>query len=518
MPQIQDASPQISVRLYKTISRDTVDGQKAVSVRYKGKDEFIDLTGYLSEGSAVRTSKSVREPAGAFSITFADKPNNGGIYSGMGPVVALESIYGLVEPMDVVEIRMWSGVGTKPDPLPIKMRGFVTEVQRSQTMGQDGKPMRQVVVTGQDYGKIWQTYQVVYLQAYSEGTPLLTTYALNELFGVGVVNAMKAGEFVRTMIQKVINPHIKRFMPETSPMPKELLTGDSIAVKHGMVNLSYQEVQGSIYDFLKFHGDVGVWNELYTEDREDGVHVVYRPTPALLLSKPEGATSRKIIDDAPDPVYVPITDSEIKSQSVARTDATVANFFWVTNGRFDLIDDHQRKLASLAADNTTVSLKRYPNASPDYYGTRPMYAETQQGEDSITNMNSGLSPGEQEARSGKQLSWIDKRRKQMLEMNKDNVVYERGSARIKGGPMRPVKDGRREAMKAGDYALFQFGNITSEAYVVQIDDEFLPFQGYTTTLVFERGTGFVERASMETGAQSPWLAEQARFNLLGRLF
>lgn len=520
MPQILDASPQISVHLYKTISRETVDGQKAVSARYKGKDAFIDLTPMLGEGSAVRTSKSVREPAGAFSITFADKPQA----TGAGRVIqlggsSLESIYGLVEPMDIVEIRMWNGVGTRPAKLPIKMRGFVTEVQRSQTMGEDGKPVRHVVVTGHDYGKIWQTYQVVYLAAYAEGKSLLTTYALAELFGGDAVNALEASEFVRMMVTKVINPHIKGFMPENTPMPKELQTGESLAVKHGMVNLSYQEMQGSIYDILKFHGDVGVWNELYTEDREDGVHVVYRPIPALLLTKPEGADSRKIMDDAPDPVYVPITDSEIKSQSVARTDSTVANFFWVNNSRFDLIDDMQRKLASIPAGDKKVSLKEYPNASPKYYGTRPMHAETQQGEDTISNLNSGLPPDKQEERSGKQEAWIDKRRRQMLEMNKDNVVYERGSARIKGGPMRrPDKEGRRECMKAGDYALFQFGNIMSEAYVVQIDDEFMPFNGYTTTLIFERGTGFSERAGMDSGTQSPWLAEQARYNLLGKLF
>ena len=74
MPSLLDASPQLSVRLYKTISRKTVDGKSAVSARYEGAEEFIDLTPYLSTGSAVRTSKSVREPSGAFSITFADKP------------------------------------------------------------------------------------------------------------------------------------------------------------------------------------------------------------------------------------------------------------------------------------------------------------------------------------------------------------------------------------------------------------------------------------------------------------
>ncbi|MNC71997.1 hypothetical protein D3C75_1229910 [compost metagenome] len=64
-------------------------------------------------------------------------------------------------------------------------------------------------------------------------------------------------------------------------------------------------------------------------------------------------------------------------------------------------------------------------------------------------------------------------------------------------------------MKAGDYAKFQQGNLEHEGYIVQITDEFIPFQSYTATIQFERGTGFVTRAQMEGGVNSPWLAEQA---------
>ncbi len=512
MPRVVDASPEITVYLFKTISRKTIDGEKAVSARYQGKSEFIDITDMLGDGSAVRTSKSVREPAGAFSITFADKPLATGVDGGILPFgSSLESIYGLVEPMDVIEIRMWGGVGGRPPLLPIKMRGFVTDVQRQQSMGNDGKPIRQVVVTGHDYGKIWQTLQVIYLAAYSDSKSMLTTYSLNELFGFGVVNAMSAADFMKRAIEKIINPQIKGFMPENSSMPTELLT-DTISVKNGMVNLSNQEMQGSIYDILRFHGDVGPWNELYTEDREDGVHVVYRSIPALLLSPKNG--TRRIMEDAPDPVYVLVHDHEIASIGLSRTDTTVANFFWVNNSRFDLIDDMQRKLSAISANDSSVSLKDYPNAAFKYYGTRPMYADTQQGSPGITNMTGGLPTGEQEARSTKQEAWIDKRRRQLLELNKDNVVYERGSIRMKGGPMHA--DGL-ECMKAGDYAQILIGNMTSEAYVVQIDDEFLPYQGYTTTLTVERCTGFAERTGLDTGRQSPWLAEQARFSFNGMM-
>jgi len=512
MPQAITASPQISLRLYKTISRTTIDGQSAVSARYQGKDEYIDLSPFLNQGSSVRTSKSVREPAGGFSITFADKPQSSwqGDFSamvGLPGTTELESIYGLVEPMDLIEIRMWGGVGPAPTEYPIIMRGYVSAIHRGQAMTESGQPQRSVTITGQDYGKIWQMFQVIHLAAYAERQALLTNFSLWEMFGVTAVNAMKASEFVRKMVDKVINPHMDGFMPKNTKMPRKIDTGDSISVKHGVVNNSYQAMQGSIYDILKFHGDVGVWNELYTEDREDGVHCVYRAIPALHLSLPKGAKDRKIQDDAPDPIYCEIEDHLIKSVAISRSDANVANFYWVNNSRFDLIDDMQRKLASIPADDGKVSLKEYPNTAVKYYGVRPMYAETQQGDDGITNYNSGLPEKEQDARSKQQESWLDRRRRHMLEMNRDNVVLERGSAAVKGGLMRP--DGK-EVMKAGDYARFKTGRITWDAYVVQIDHEFLPFQSYTETLTFERGENFATRTSKEAGLSAPWLAEQTR--------
>lgn len=496
MPQYINARPLISVRLYKTISRKTIDGQTAVSARYAGKDEFIDLLPMMGDGSVVRTSKSVREPAGGFSITFADKAQNS--------LGSLESVYGLVEPMDVVEIRMWGGVGARPQVLPIVMRGFVTMVRRSQSMGDDGKPYRSVEVSGQDYGKIWQMYQIIYLAAYASGQALLTNFGLWEMFGIEAVNTMKAADFVRAIVDKIINPYLKELMPENTPMPRELTLGDGITVAHGTLNNSVQQTQGSLYDAMKYHGDVGTWNELYTEDREDGVHVVYRPVPALHLNAPEGATTRLIQADAPEPVYCEVLDSHITQMSMQRSDANVANFYWVNNERFDLISDEQRKLASIPANDKTVYPKDYPNAAVKYYGTRAMYSATNQGEDSIKVMTGGLDANGHETRSEKMLSWIEYRRRCLVDMNKDNVVFESGQMVVKGGLLRPSGD----LIRAGDYARVTIGQTQSDAYIVQIDHTFVPLSGgYTTALTLERGEGFARRVVSPN--VSPWLAEQA---------
>ena len=497
MPHAIDAKPEVDIWLYKTIGRDSIDGNWAVSTRYQGKDEYIDLTPFLNDGASVRTSKSVREPAGAFSITFADKAQTAWD-SG-----ELETVYGLIEPMDVIEIRMWGGMGPRPILLPIVMRGIVSDISRSEVMGEDGRPMRTVTVSGQDYGKAWQTYQVLYMPAYASGKALLTSFLLWELFGLEARNTLPAPDFAKEMVEKVLNPYLNDLFPENFPLPRQITVGDGVAVQHGVVNNNYQNAQGSVYEIMRTYGDVGIWNELYTEDREDGVHLVYRPIPAFLLSTPEGRASAKIQDDAPIPGVSLIKDYGIKAMNVTRSDRNVANFFWVNNSKFDLIDDIVRKLYAL--QDGTVSIENYPNAAKRFYGVRPMYAETQQGEDTISNMTGGLREAAHNARSTLQMAWLDNRRRIMAEMNKDNVLYEHGNAVVKGGPVRV--DGENDLMKAGDYALFIRGTMKYLAYVHQVDHDFLPFRSYTTTLHFDRGEGFATRASLEG---SPWLAELSR--------
>jgi len=123
--------PQVSVMLKKNIGRATVSGQVASSQRFQGTAREIDLTPYLGDTGSVVVSKSVREPAGMFSVTLADNLAPG----------ELESLYGVIEPMDVVEIRMardtskYAGAFTKN--MPIMMRGFVTETRRSEVFDSD---------------------------------------------------------------------------------------------------------------------------------------------------------------------------------------------------------------------------------------------------------------------------------------------------------------------------------------------------------------------------------------------
>lgn len=478
-------NPQLRVVLHKTIGRKTLDGSEPVSVRFDGTADQIDLSPYLGDGSAVVTSKSIREPAGGFTITLIDRP-----YDGAG---SLETLYGIIEPMDFIEIRMKHVADGSP-LVPIVMRGFISEVRRSETMGGDGKPQRSVVLAGQDYGKIWQMLQILFLPGYVIGQDLLSNFRLFERFGVGFDTALPTHEFIKQVHEKIINPYLKELMPQGSRNPIEIKTSPYVLDDGAVTSITgTQNQEGTLYDLMRTFTDVGIWNELYTEDREDGVYAVFRPSPTLKI---DGKT--KIQAKAPDPEIIDVPIKDVISLNVSRSDANVANFYWVRGPRFDLNSDVFRRLFAIDGDRESVLLDKYPNTATGLYGLRAMYGETQTGPNTVKSFNSGLPQAEEEARVGDVFEWIGQRRKAMVEQNKDNVVLENGTIRIKGN----------ERIRAGMYVRLGRGSFKALYYVLAIDHNYVPFNGFMSTLAVSRGLGFVERAKMESGRQSPWIAER----------
>jgi hypothetical protein len=73
-----------------------------------------------------------------------------------------QSLYAMIEPMDIIEIRMAHAPSSYEDRIPVVMRGFVGMIRRSRSMS-GGKPQRTVMVAGNDYGKILQILRIYYL-------------------------------------------------------------------------------------------------------------------------------------------------------------------------------------------------------------------------------------------------------------------------------------------------------------------------------------------------------------------
>ncbi|CAB5280123.1 hypothetical protein IST455A_01006 [Burkholderia multivorans] len=277
--------PQVSVTLHKLNARKTLNGKDPVSNRFASVGQTVDLTQFLGDGAGWRTTKGVREPAGGFSITLVDAP----LYSGG----ALDSLAGVIEPMDAIEVRFRHGpaaAGSNPSRPDIHMRGFVSRIKRSDTMDSDGKPHRTVTITGLDYGGVLQRLQVRFLPGYESGKDLLTGFKLFELFGVGYQTTLKVNDFATQMFDKVVNPYLTSMLaglsqresaqPSTySPIPTSIKVEANVRGTSAITQI--QTAEGNISSLLRRWTDTGLWNEGYIEDREDGVYYVLRPNPFL---------------------------------------------------------------------------------------------------------------------------------------------------------------------------------------------------------------------------------------------
>jgi hypothetical protein len=255
---VQVFAPQISVILRKNIGRATVAGTIAASQRFQGTARTIDLTPYLGETGAVVVSKNIRDAMGSWSVTLADDLAPG----------QLESLYGVIEPMDVVEIRMARDVskyaGAFEKHMPIMMRGFVNEVRRSQQMTDSG-PRRTVTITGGDYGLILNTIRYALYPGWVPDATLLSAFSFFLTYGIGADGTQTPAQFVETINDKVITPFLEgmRAAGDGSSSPVKTLTAQALVQGGFLSPLGLNQWPGgTIYACLAHFGDVGPWNEV----------------------------------------------------------------------------------------------------------------------------------------------------------------------------------------------------------------------------------------------------------------
>lgn len=496
MKDIQVLGPQFKVTLFKTVKRNTIDDSETVSVRFGATTATIDLTPFLSDLSTITTSKSVREPAGGWAITVSDQPYS--VASGT------DSLYGVVEPMDMVEIRFQHQGGSTIGP-PVVMRGFVSTVDRSEEMGQDGAPIRTITITGQDYGKIWQMLQIFYGPGYVIGQDILSAFSMYERFGNGFKIGQSGADFLNESFDKILNPYLTEIVKGNSNNPATITV--VAQQKHGVTSLSgTQNQEGTLYDIFTRFLDVGPWNELFLTEDNSKVYCIYRPNPSLdLKAKPIDADTVAPVKfdpsniDVTKLVYHDVPAADIASIRVSRSDANIANYYWVRAPRYELASDIYLRQSAITVGDKTVDLTGYINTKGALYGIRKMEVGTEMGADDVSNTSTGLPADQQTARDTSTMNWITSRRESLVKQNKDNVLLERGVIVIKGN----------ENIRPGNFVRVVRGTFTALYYVCQVDHQFSPFNRFVTVLIVERGMGFVERMRSSGGPESPYYAEMA---------
>ncbi|MGO4416433.1 hypothetical protein AB4Z27_26035 [Cupriavidus sp. KB_39] len=582
--------PKIEIRLIKSSRREELSQGVATAKRYRTLSS-LDLTPYLADGTLVQLGKSVREPVGAWSFSLVDRMVLG----------ANESLYALIEPMDMVEFRLahnpadpaYAGAsGGSRYQLPVVMRGFVSSVSRSRSMD-DGHPSRMIQVSGHDFGKILQILRIYYLNNSVIGDNIVAELKFFQKYASSAdAKIMTAAEFVQLVLDKIINPYIGKLTlnadgqgAEASVVSK--LTADVSTPGAVDPHAIAAFVDGSVYEFLTTFLDVGAFNELYLEESEVGVALVVRPNPFLdanrrpiqapltqskkddqaalkvkvdaaqasyeeanakadlslsaaksaLASaeaaeaggdadmaaqyraisqarlddyKHEAAVAKPLLDNwlalnkqykanataVPDALptqVVEIDVADVESITEARSDSGVANYYWVTNTGWQLIMNEGMRQLAAASPVTDYAPFDYVNCAAARYGFRKMEVSSSMGPDTL--LNRGARPAADTlTENDKLLGWLVERRRILAAQNRDNVVFESGSMRVRGN----------ERIKAGVSLAVRQGSARTLYYVTHVAHEYLPFNSFKTTVMFERGTGFIDRAQ---AAVAPYLAE-----------
>lgn len=476
--------PQVKVTLVKTRRRESLgttlrDNQSVLpDMARLGQFTELDLTPLLMDGGGVRTSKSVREPSGTFSLTLNDRPVRG------------SSVYSLIEPMDIVEIRFARGPVARPSDLPVVMRGLVSAVSRAETF-EGGQPQRAVQVAGHDFGKILQMLRIYYLPGSVVGEVWLDEFKFFRQYNIDA-KQMPASRFLEQIVDRVINPYLQKVVAITQgrglsvAVPQSFAAEGSIAGTVSPIGVSGFH-GGSAHDMLTRFLDVGPFNELYVEDRGEAIAVVCRPAPWRDLAG-------DFIDPAATAETVSITDDDLMQINVSRSDAGVANYFWCGNGSWELLNNGTLQLQAQSGSPETFTSFDYVNTDAKLYGLRKMEADSQLGDPLGL---AGDGPPEAKAAQDRTLRarWLDRRRQFLMRSNRDNVVLEVGQLRLRGN----------ETLRAGQYLELRRGAMRSLQYAVTVQHEFLPAVGFFTTVDFERGTGFVDG---QARLGKPWFDER----------
>ena len=442
-------APALSVKLFKTNLRaanDTFD---------------VEIELNLTEGSTVTTHKAINSPNGGFTIRTGANLING----------LSDSAYGIVEPMDVIEIRM-----SRNGPPMMIMRGVVTDVSMDETMGSDGKPSRSVTITGGDYGAFFRMYQIMFLKGTSVDDWLRGAgQFMLDKFGIPYVE-LTAGAFVIYLINGVINPFIAGLSNKAlKPIQVDASCSDnSDKVFPQGFNAN---PDGTIWHMLQREGNLGPFYEAIFDDNEDDSTLIYRK-PAFKKLNANGGDEYIFETSSTDTLT--IEPNEITAVNCSRSENNVANFFYVRAPRGNFLTAQESVLNSIVGDGSRLHAFDHTNCDKTVYGLRPMTVDTQHGHFYVRGEAATMCTKEDLS----QADYISQQIEYLKASNIDNVVFESGSIRCNGHPdYRP-----------GRYFEIAWGNgCVSTGYIVSVTHTFETYRGYTCTLQYTRGTGFANR-------------------------
>jgi hypothetical protein len=464
---IEVFTPQIEVTLIKTTG--LANGQA-----YRGASsgvDFADISELLGDYGGVQTVKTVDGDPGAFSIVFAD-----GVQADLQ-----DTAYALIEPMDMVEIRMArrsgearSGNGGR---LPLVMRGFVSTIERDEVMTEHG-PKRAVIVRGQDETKLWYNFGIFPEQVFLRTGDFLDRFAQLAATKVGL-RAMQVSAYMEALVE-IVNAKVGEMSAYTGAGIPEFIPSCTVPQGIAIGALVAPFRNGPFWQLAETMAD-RPWNEMFIESTEDGPVFVFRPTPFFRLDG-----GGLIMPGAADPGYFERDAEHVIRWRSRRSDQRVANFFWtdMAGGQLDTFGG-----VSVSAQRTSnVDTFEHPNSALNIFGARRMKGTTRLLPDGFVQAPLNAPPGQKEQEIQSQNDWHVLRAQQLRDMNMDNVAFEEVDLTMQG----------HEELRVGRYLRITRGQeygegLLTTGYITRVAHSFQPMRSFTTQVQLERSDGFVNR-------------------------
>jgi hypothetical protein len=472
-------SPQCQVALIKSLPRsELVPGLKANSTRYN-RGTGIDLMPFLGDGSNIHVTKSTRSAMGNFSIRFSDQMD----------ATLFETLSALAEPGDLIEIRMSREAVPLGKQIPLIMRGFVSDITRSENVDQNGKPQRFSEIRGADLQKILSTYIINYKVGRRTNAYSMVEWRFFSAFtGSTPTKALSGNEFVKIIVD-IVNKQIESMRSLAQLEGEKTTASDSIlnwqlsAIVDGTVSSTAinSATDVSLYDLCKLLLDVGSgFNELFLEDR-DGYPptLILRPTPFKTV-KGEWVQPDSWADE------MAISSNDIVSMTTTRSDEGIANYFYITSPSLAFLGIDQQDIM-LSGNVDSFSRLTAHNSHEAIHGWRELSVETAMYDNQASHDQNSFKEKEIEEERGIAKDWVTKRRETLISINESNILFENCQLTVKGDPF--LKPGTFIRLYRGINQTF-----VGEGYCYEVSHTWVPFQGFTTNCKLDRYTGFIERS------------------------
>ncbi len=228
------------------------------------------------------------------------------------------------------EIR--AGNDHRQNPLPIRMRGFVSTTTPGWSIGPKGGPTRSVTIAGEDYTKLFHNFQIQYLwqtmTAASQKKMAVLRFGLDYNFHIPQVS-VHPRQFVQLILDHVFDAPNTGYLPHLresiSPHIPGIALHCTVPNAVELPTLTIQSWQGPLWNLLSYFASAPL-TEFFIFDDTAGPVLTFRIPPFYDMDHPNQLATLVVEPYLP---AIALDPAQTSGVDVGYSDQEVSNFFLI---------------------------------------------------------------------------------------------------------------------------------------------------------------------------------------------